>query len=123
MASPNTQGCPECQTNLLWLVFGCKFTGAKLVPLPSLIPGLPIRPFTPFVELEAGSVPPSFNFPQLDFVKPSSGFHPVTWERVIIVGHQPLDRLVVRIQSEIGAIKIRLEMYNDPYNSKALPLV
>jgi hypothetical protein len=21
-------------------------------------------------------------FPQLDFVKPSSGFHPVTWERV-----------------------------------------
>jgi len=32
--------------------------------------------------LEAGSVPPSFNFPQLDFVKPSSGFHPVTWERV-----------------------------------------
>jgi hypothetical protein len=27
-------------------------------------------------------VPPSLNFPQLDFVKPSSGFHPVTWERV-----------------------------------------
>jgi hypothetical protein len=35
--------------------------------------------------LEAGSVPPSFNFPQLDFVKPSSGFHPVTWERVIMI--------------------------------------
>jgi hypothetical protein len=32
--------------------------------------------------LEAGSVPPSFNFSQLDFVEPSSGFHPVTWERV-----------------------------------------
>jgi len=32
--------------------------------------------------LEAGSVPPSLNFPQLDFVKPSSGFHPVTWEHV-----------------------------------------
>jgi hypothetical protein len=32
--------------------------------------------------LEAGSVLPSLNFPQLDFVKPSSGFHPVTWERV-----------------------------------------
>jgi hypothetical protein len=32
--------------------------------------------------LEAGSVPPSLNFPQLDFVKPSSGFHPVTWKRV-----------------------------------------
>jgi hypothetical protein len=33
--------------------------------------------------LEAGSVPPSLNFPQLDFVKPSSGFHPVIWERVM----------------------------------------
>ncbi len=29
-------------------------------------------------------MPPSLNFPQLDFVKPSSGFHPVTWERVKI---------------------------------------
>jgi hypothetical protein len=27
---------------------------------------------------------PSLNFPQLDFVKPSSGFHPVTWERVTL---------------------------------------
>ncbi len=27
-------------------------------------------------------MPPSLNFPQLDFVKPSSGFHTVTWERV-----------------------------------------
>jgi hypothetical protein len=27
-------------------------------------------------------MPPSLNFPQLDFVKPSSGFHPVTWVRV-----------------------------------------
>ncbi len=27
-------------------------------------------------------MPPSLNFSQLDFVKPSSGFHPVTWERV-----------------------------------------
>jgi hypothetical protein len=27
-------------------------------------------------------VPLSLNFSQLDFVKPSSGFHPVTWERV-----------------------------------------
>jgi hypothetical protein len=35
--------------------------------------------------LEAGSVPPSLNFPQLDFVKPSSGFHPVTWERVTLL--------------------------------------
>jgi hypothetical protein len=28
-------------------------------------------------------MPPSLNFPQLDFVEPSTGFHPVTWERVI----------------------------------------
>jgi hypothetical protein len=25
---------------------------------------------------------PSLNFPQLDFMRPLSGFHPVTWERV-----------------------------------------
>jgi hypothetical protein len=30
---------------------------------------------------------------------------------------------VVDIQSELGAIKIRLEMYDSPYNSKTLPLV
>jgi len=30
---------------------------------------------------------------------------------------------VVDIQSEIGAIKIGPEMYDGPYNSKALPLV
>jgi hypothetical protein len=41
-------------------------------------PGAPNSTLYPFLELEAGSVPPSLNFPQLDFVKPSSGFHPVT---------------------------------------------
>jgi hypothetical protein len=46
-------------------------------------PWAPNSTLYPFLELEAGSVPPSLNFPQLDFVKPSSGFHPVTWERVI----------------------------------------
>ncbi len=51
-----------------------------LIPLPSLILGLSTRPSTPFLELEAGNMPLSLNFPQLDFVKPSSGFHPVTWE-------------------------------------------
>jgi len=30
---------------------------------------------------------------------------------------------VVDIQSEIGAIKIGPEMYDSPYNNKALPLV
>jgi len=42
---------------------------------------------------------PSLNFPQFDFVKPSSGFHPVTWERVtslvatrLELGPKPSDR-------------------------------
>jgi hypothetical protein len=30
---------------------------------------------------------------------------------------------VVGIQSEFGAIKIGLEMYDGPYNNKTLPLV
>jgi hypothetical protein len=41
----------------------------------------------------------------------------------LVVGHQPLDRLMVDIQSELGVIKIGLEMYNGPYNSKTFPLV
>jgi hypothetical protein len=45
---PNTQGCSWMLTNLFWLVFGCRFTQHKLVPLPSLIPGLPTWPSTPF---------------------------------------------------------------------------
>ncbi len=40
-----------------------------------------------------------------------------------VIGHQSLDRLVVDIQSELGAIKIRLEMYDGPYNNKTFPLV
>jgi len=39
-------------------------------------PWAPNSTLYPFLELEAESVPPSLNFPQLDFV------HPVTWERV-----------------------------------------
>jgi hypothetical protein len=41
-------------------------------------PWAPNSTLYPFLELEAGNVPPSLNFPQLDFVEPSSGFHPVT---------------------------------------------
>jgi hypothetical protein len=41
----------------------------------------------------------------------------------LVVGHQPLDRLVVGIQSELGAIKIGPKMYDSPYNNKTLPLV
>ncbi len=38
----------------------------------------------------------------------------------LVVGHQPLDRLVVDIQSELGAIKIGPEMYDSPYNNTLL---
>ncbi len=40
---PTPKGVPNAK-----LVFGCRITQAKLVPLPSLIPGLPTRPSTPF---------------------------------------------------------------------------
>jgi hypothetical protein len=48
MACPNTQRCSRMLTNLLWLVFGCRFKLDLLVPLPSLIHGLSTRPSTPF---------------------------------------------------------------------------
>jgi len=41
----------------------------------------------------------------------------------LVVSYQPFDRLVVSIQSELGAIKIGPEMYDDPYNSNTFPLV
>jgi hypothetical protein len=41
----------------------------------------------------------------------------------LVIGHQPLDRLVVGIQSELGAIKIGPKMYDNPYKSKTFPLV
>jgi hypothetical protein len=46
--------------------------------------------------LEAGSVLPSLNFPQLDFVKPSSGFHPVTWEHVIIPSRDDVEVIMIK---------------------------
>jgi hypothetical protein len=46
VACPNTQGCPECELTLLWLVLGCRFKLDILVPLPNLIPGLLARPST-----------------------------------------------------------------------------
>jgi hypothetical protein len=70
---------------------------------------------------------PSLDFPQLDFVKPSSGFHPVTWERVIALlpqniradnvfctYHLPcnahLDTLVrkARVEGRVGSPRIKL---------------
>jgi hypothetical protein len=42
---------------------------------------------------------------------------------MFVIGHQPLDRLVVGIQNELGAIKIGPEMYDDLYHSKTLPLI
>jgi hypothetical protein len=44
---PTPKGVLECETNPVWLVFGCRFKLDLLVPLPSLIPGLLARPSTP----------------------------------------------------------------------------
>jgi len=41
------KGVPECETNPMWLVCGCRFELELLVPLPSLIPGLLAGPSTP----------------------------------------------------------------------------
>jgi hypothetical protein len=48
VACPNTKGCPGNWTNHLGGLFWCKFKLDQLIPLPSLIPGLPTRPSTPF---------------------------------------------------------------------------
>jgi len=46
---PTPKGVSNAKlTRFGWFFFGCRFTRAKLVPLPSLIPGLPTWPSTPF---------------------------------------------------------------------------
>jgi len=42
------KGVPECELTLFVVGFGCRFKLDNLVPLPSLIPGLLARPYTPF---------------------------------------------------------------------------
>jgi hypothetical protein len=95
---PMTPRAHQCE--VFWaLLSNSKHSG---VPEDSKSPTLEVLGFTPtlgqsgvatstlypFLELEAGSVPPSLNFPQLDFVEPSSGFHPVTWEHVNLGSHK-----------------------------------
>ncbi len=63
-------------------LFWCRFKLDLLNLLPSLIPGLPTRPSTLF-RVGSRERATKSQFPQLDFVKPLSGFHPVTWECVI----------------------------------------
>jgi hypothetical protein len=48
VACPNTQGCPGMWTNHVGGLFWCIFKLDLLVPLPSLISGLPTWPSTPF---------------------------------------------------------------------------
>jgi hypothetical protein len=45
---PTPKGVLECELTLLWLVLDADSSVIILVPLPSLIPGLLARPFTPF---------------------------------------------------------------------------
>jgi hypothetical protein len=61
-------------TNPLVFGFGCRFKLDNVVPLPSLIPGLLARPFTPFI-VGSRERPSSPNFLQLYIVGPSSGFN------------------------------------------------
>ncbi len=46
---PTPKGVPECELTLLWVVLDANSSEIILVPLPSLIPGLLARPFTPFL--------------------------------------------------------------------------
>jgi hypothetical protein len=41
----------------------------------------------------------------------------------LVISHQPFDKLVIGIQSELGAIKIGPKMYDDPYSNKTLFVV
>jgi len=45
---PTPKGVPECELTLLWLVLDADLNEIILVPLPSLISGLPACPSTPF---------------------------------------------------------------------------
>ncbi len=45
---PTPKSVPECELTLLWLVLDGDSNEIILVPLPSLIPGLPAYPSTPF---------------------------------------------------------------------------
>ncbi len=77
----------------------------------------------PFLELEAGSVPASLNFAQLDFVKPSSGFHPVTWERVREYlfkwkGYHPIEASWVNESNMEHAQKAIEEFHTRPTNKR-----
>ncbi len=53
-------------------------------------------------------MPPSLNFPQLDFVKPSSGFHPVTWERVKTL----LCQICENLKKDLVTISIQGQLRN-----------
>jgi hypothetical protein len=70
-------------------------------------PRAPNSTLYPFLELEAGSVPPSLNFPQLDFVKPSSGFHPVTWERVRGVANRGLQEMPILVLQDMAFLDLK----------------
>jgi predicted RNA-binding protein with PUA-like domain len=64
----------------------------------------------PLSRVGSQSVPPSLNFPQLDFVKPSSGFHLVTWECVT-------NNVVERVEEFINL----MELMMNPKVFKRLP--
>ncbi len=60
-------------------------------------------------------MPPNLNFPQLDFVEPLSGFHPVTWERITKREHQNR-HVVMPLLDPTTLDRLLTMMYNiNPY--------
>jgi hypothetical protein len=76
VACPNTQGCPGMWINHMGGLFWCRFKLDLLVPLPSLIPGLPTRPSTPFLSWKPGACLQISTFRNLTLWNPQVGFTP-----------------------------------------------
>ncbi len=76
MACPNTQGCPGMWSNHVGGLFWYTFKLDLLVPLPSLIPGLPTRPSTPFYSWKPGACLQVSTFRNLTLWNPRVGFTP-----------------------------------------------
>jgi hypothetical protein len=70
---PTPKGVPECELTLLWLVLDANSSEIILVPLPSLIPRLLIRPSIPPLVLEVGSGPLVPTFRNSTYLDPQVG--------------------------------------------------
>jgi hypothetical protein len=67
---PTPKGVPNAKLTSRGWFFGCRFTQAKLVPLPSLIPWLPTQPSTPFYSWKPGACLSVSTFHNFTLVNP-----------------------------------------------------